>query len=141
MIRCRHQPAGQGKPITLFRCQFYTGFVKMFQLNLSAADLDASVAIPAELKCNATFTPSEQKVEAEDPYEALIVSESSSLWSELLKKKESRVTQVEARKNKFVVGNIRSSKRESGSREERGSLSVAPKTENRDVMIGGFPYL
>lgn len=120
MIRCRHLSAAQGKPVTLFRCQFYTGFVKLFQLNLNANDLDASVALPAELKCNATFTPAAEQAEVEDPYEQLIVSESSSLWSEVLKKKESRGVQVEGRKNAFVVGNIRSSKRDSGSENERG---------------------
>lgn len=113
MIRCRHLPANQSKPVTLFRCQFYTGFVKLFQLSLSSTELDAA-SLPSDLKLSATFTPSPQPaLNMEDPYEDLIVSESSSLWSEVLKKKETRMNEVENKSEAFVVGTSRSSKRDS----------------------------
>ena len=49
--------------------------------------------------------------EMEDPYEALIVKESSALWSEVLRRKETRMNKVETKQNAFVVGSLRSSKR------------------------------
>ena len=79
------------KPQTLFRFQFYTGFIKMFKLELASNEVDASVDL-SNLHVSCSFTPGTfTQVGEEDPYEALIVKESSSLWSEVLKKKEARM--------------------------------------------------
>ena len=40
----------------------------------------------------------------EDPYEALIVKESSSLWSEVLKKKEARMNTNDVKESKIEDG-------------------------------------
>ena len=64
------------------------------------------------MQVNLQFQPaSETQGEMEDPYEALIVKESSALWSEVLRRKETRMNKVETKQNAFVVGSLRSSKR------------------------------
>ena len=81
----------------------------------------------------------------EDAYEALITKESSALWSEVLRRKETRMMNTEKKEgvwmraeswiDAFVVGTSRSAKRLSIERKSIGEIWwVAAKTEvNRDV--------
>lgn len=91
----RHLPAHTDRPVTLFRTQFYTGFVKLFKLDLLSADLDASV-MPCSIQLHCEFQPAtEETSPMEDAYEALITKESSALWSEVLRRKETRMMNTE----------------------------------------------
>lgn len=99
-IRCRHLPAGSDRPVTLFRFQFYTGFIKMFKLDLPCSEVDPSLPLPSSLHVECAFTPGSKEGIQEDPYEALIVKESSSLWSELMRKKEERMNEKEVKESR-----------------------------------------
>lgn len=95
-------PAGSDKPITLFRFQFYTGFIKLFKLDLAAKEIDQTLHMPDTLQVACTFTPGIHPSHGEeDPYEALIVKESSSLWSEVLKKKEARMNKNDVKESRY----------------------------------------
>ena len=81
--------------MTLFRCQFYTGFVKLFKLDLSPSELDRSVT-PFSIQLHCEFQPAvDESSTMEDAYEMLITKESSALWSEVLRRKETRMMNTE----------------------------------------------
>ena len=72
----------------------------MFKLDLEASEVDQTFAIPSSLRVSCSFTPSIRSESiVEDPYEALIVKESSSLWSEVLKKKEERMNRKDIKES------------------------------------------
>lgn len=101
-IRCRHVPANSDRPVTLFRFQFYTGFIKLFKFDLQSTEVDPSISLPADLRVECAFTPgTKETIQQEDPYEALIIKESSSLWSEVMKKKEARMNTKDIKESKF----------------------------------------
>lgn len=107
-MRLRHLAANQSTT-TVFRAQFYTGFVKLFKLDFGARDLDTARAL-GDVTVACTFAPAEPTDLADDAYEGLIMKESSVLWSEVLKRKEDRMTNTHP-SDAFVVGTSRSSKR------------------------------
>lgn len=79
---------------------------------MTTSDVDASFSLSPSMQVHLQFQPVEEaQDEMEDPYEALIIKESSALWSEVLRRKESRMNRVETKQNAFVVGSSRSSKR------------------------------
>ena len=125
-LRLRHLTARQTST-TLFRAQFYTGFVKLFKLNLSAKELDRTKDWD-DLSLACVFSPAETTALMEDPYEGLIMKESSALWSEVLKRKEGRMASMQPATDAFVVGHSRSAKRLSA--ETRKSLD----SENHDYV-------
>ena len=99
MLRCRYLEEGSKRYVTLFRCHFYTGFIKLFKLDLTQNELDAK-DLPADLRLSCSFTPApSEKSELVDPYEALIVKESSALWREVLRRKEARMNQTDAKES------------------------------------------
>ena len=124
-LRLRHLTARQTST-TLFRAQFYTGFVKLFKLNLSAKELDQTKNWE-DLSVACAFSPAEATELMEDPYEGLIMKESSALWSEVLKRKEGRMASMQPT-DAFVVGHSRSAKRLAS--EPRKS----PDSENHDYV-------
>ena len=100
----RHLPAYTDRPVTLFRCQFYTGFVKLFKLDLSPSELDGSVT-PCSIHLHCEFQPAfDETNPMEDPYEALITKESSALWSEVLRRKETRMMNTDNKEGRNVNG-------------------------------------
>ena len=103
-IRVRHLPAYTDRPVTLFRCQFYTGFVKLFKLDLSPSELDRSVT-PFSIQLHCEFQPADDETSPmEDAYEMLITKESSALWSEVLRRKETRMMNTENKEGQSVNG-------------------------------------
>lgn len=124
-LRLRHLTARQTST-TIFRAQFYTGFVKLFKLNLAAKELDQTKEFDG-LSVACVFSPAESSDLIDDPYEGLIMKESSALWSEVLKRKENRMASIQPT-DAFVVGHSRSTKRISS--ENKKSLD----SENHDYV-------
>lgn len=100
----RHLPAHTDRPVTVFRCQFYTGFVKLFKLEASGADLDG-VKPPCSVRLLCEFQPASGEIrQMEDAYEILITKESSALWSEVLRRKETRMMNSENKDGRCEEG-------------------------------------
>ena len=89
LLRLRHTPAGNAS--TLLRAQFHTGFVKLFRQSFPAGACDGGEKLPAELEVTCVFAPSDVPRELGDPYEELISRESSALWGEVMRRKETRM--------------------------------------------------
>lgn len=138
-LRLRHRTARQTST-TLFRAQFYTGFVKLFKLNLAAKELDQTKNWE-ELSVACAFSPAEATELMEDPYEGLIMKESSALWSEVLKRKEGRMVSMQPT-DAFVVGHSRSAKRlsseprKSADSENHDYVNEISKLENELKQLG-----
>ena len=138
-LRLRHRSARQTST-TLFRAQFYTGFVKLFKLNLAAKELDQTKNWE-ELSVACAFSPAEATELMEDPYEGLIMKESSALWSEVLKRKEGRMVSMQPT-DAFVVGHSRSAKRlsseprKSADSENHDYVNEISKLENELKQLG-----
>ena len=99
MLRLRHTPAGAAS--TLLRAQFHTGFVKLFRQSFPAGACDGGEKLPPELEVTCVFAPSEVPREAGDPYEELISRESSALWGEVMRRKETRMGRAPAQGRDF----------------------------------------
>ncbi|KAK8812776.1 hypothetical protein WA538_002510, partial [Blastocystis sp. DL] len=126
LLRLRHTPAGTAS--TLLRAQFHTGFVKLFRQSFPAGACDGGEKLPAELEVTCVFAPSEVPREAGDPYEELISRESSALWGEVMRRKESRMGRTPAQ-DAFVVGNTRGRRVEVAKVASRDYLTELSRLE------------
>ena len=118
LLRLRHTPAGTAS--TLLRAQFHTGFVKLFRQSFPAGACDGGEKLPAELEVTCVFAPSEVPREAGDPYEELISRESSALWGEVMRRKESRMGRTPAQGRDSPAVTVRCLRGGEYPRETRG---------------------
>ncbi|GBG25204.1 Phosphatidylinositol-3,4,5-trisphosphate 3-phosphatase, putative [Hondaea fermentalgiana] len=94
LLRLRHIDTSTGKPVSIFRYGFHTGYVPTGTLRLSKADLDgASVdeRIPANFHVELEFEPAQDKAAAEESADAMFdatLSSKAAFWDEIARKKQ-----------------------------------------------------